>query len=44
MVASIGDKITDVPLKVVGEKLRTVPPDHPLISKARKMDICFGVK
>lgn len=44
MVASIGDKITDVPLSVVGEKLRTVPPDHPMISKARKMDICFGVK
>ncbi len=44
MVASKGDKITEVPLKVVGEKLRTVPPDHPLISKARKMDICFGVK
>lgn len=44
MVASKGDKIIDVPLSDVGENLRLVPPDYSLIQKARKLDICFGVK
>ena len=42
MVALHGHDITSVPLNEVGGKLRTVPLDHPLIEKARKMDICFG--
>ena len=44
MVALDGDKIVYLPLKEVGDKLRTVPPDHSLISKARKMGISFGDK
>ena len=44
MVASRDNKIVDVPLKEVGDKLRLVPEDHSLISKARKMDISFGDK
>jgi len=42
MVSSIGDSITSVPLRDVGGKLKTVPLDHPLIEKARRMDVCFG--
>lgn len=42
MVSSIGDTITSVPLKDVAGKLRTVPLNHTLIEKARKMDVCFG--
>jgi 6-phosphofructokinase 1 len=42
MVSSIGDSITSIPLKDVGGKLKTVPLDHPLIEKARRMDVCFG--
>jgi 6-phosphofructokinase 1 len=42
MVALINNNIKSVPLKEVGGKLRTVPLDHPLIQKARKMDVCFG--
>jgi 6-phosphofructokinase 1 len=42
MVSSIGDSITSVPLREVGGKLKTVPLDHPLIEKARRMDVCFG--
>ncbi len=42
MVALKGDEIKSVPLKEVGGKLRTVGLDHPLVQKARKMDICFG--
>ncbi len=42
MVATKGNAITSVPLKEIGEKLKTVPTDHPLIRKARNMDICFG--
>jgi len=44
MVATIDNKIVDVPLKEVGDKLRLVPEDHSLIKKARKMDISFGDK
>jgi 6-phosphofructokinase 1 len=42
MVSLKGDMVTSVPLSEVGGKLRLVPPDHPLIEKARKMDVCFG--
>jgi 6-phosphofructokinase 1 len=42
MVSSLADKITAVPLKEVGGKLRTVPLDHPLIEKAKRMGVCFG--
>lgn len=42
MVSSIGDTTTSIPLNEVAGKLRTVPLDHPLIQKARKMDVCFG--
>jgi 6-phosphofructokinase 1 len=36
--------MTSVPLKDVGSKTRLVPPDYSLISKGRKMGICFGDK
>jgi len=42
MVSLKGDEIKSVPLSDVGGKLRTVPLDHPLIEKARRMGICFG--
>jgi phosphofructokinase-like protein len=42
MVCVRGERITSIPLSEVGGKLRCVPPDHPLIEKARKMGICFG--
>lgn len=44
MVSLKGDTITSVPLNEVGGKLRLVPPSHPLIEKARKMDVCFGTE
>jgi 6-phosphofructokinase 1 len=43
MVSLKGDSITSVPLSEVGGKLRLVPDNHPLIQKAMKMGICFGV-
>jgi 6-phosphofructokinase len=43
MVSLRGNTITSVPLAEVGGKLRLVAPDNPLIEKAKKMDICFGV-
>lgn len=42
MVAARDDKIIDVPLSEVGERLKTVPNDYSLIGKARLMDISFG--
>ncbi|MGA2823322.1 MAG: ATP-dependent 6-phosphofructokinase [Bacteroidales bacterium] len=42
MVSAHNDEIIAVPLKEVGEKLRTVPLDHPLIKKANQMGVCFG--
>jgi ATP-dependent phosphofructokinase / diphosphate-dependent phosphofructokinase len=44
MVAKKGEEMTSVPLKDVGSKTRLVPPDFSLISKGRKMGICFGDK
>jgi 6-phosphofructokinase 1 len=42
MVSLKGDAVTSVPLAEVGGKLRLVPENHPLIEKARRMDVCFG--
>lgn len=42
MVSLKGNGITSVPLSEVGGKLRLVPMDYPLISKARKMGVSFG--
>lgn len=42
MVAKEGEEITSVPLSLVGGKLKLVPSDHSLVSKSRKMGICFG--
>ncbi len=42
MVAKKGEVIDSVPLAEAGNKVRLVPTDHPLINKARRMDICFG--
>ncbi len=44
MVSLKGDIITSVPLSEVGGKLRLVPPDNPLVEKARRMGVCFGHK
>ena len=44
MVSLKGDSVTSVSLSEVGGKLRLVPPDHSLIEKAMKMDICFGIE
>jgi 6-phosphofructokinase 1 len=42
MVSLKGDTVTSVPLAEVGGKLRLVPEDHPMVEKARRMDVCFG--
>jgi 6-phosphofructokinase 1 len=42
MVCVKDQKISSIKLKEVEGKLRTVSLEDPLISKARKMDICFG--
>jgi ATP-dependent phosphofructokinase / diphosphate-dependent phosphofructokinase len=42
MVAKKGEDLVAVPLSEVGDNLRLVPPDHPLIKKGRKMGVCFG--
>lgn len=42
MVAKHGEAITSVKLSEVENQLRLVPTNHPLIKKARNMDICFG--
>ncbi len=42
MVCKNGETIESIPLSVVGGKLRNVPLDHPLISKARGLGICLG--
>jgi ATP-dependent phosphofructokinase / diphosphate-dependent phosphofructokinase len=44
MVAKQGENITSVKLSEAGTKLKLVPTTHPLIKKARSMDICFGDK
>ena len=44
MVIKKGDHISDIPLLEVGDNLRLVPKDHPLIQRALGLDICLGVK
>jgi ATP-dependent phosphofructokinase / diphosphate-dependent phosphofructokinase len=42
MVSASGENTVSVPLKEVGGKLRTIPPKHPILEKARKMGVCLG--
>lgn len=42
MAAYQGYQLISVPLSEVAGKIKTVPPDHPLISHARSLDTCFG--
>ncbi len=42
MVALKDNKIVGVPLGDVANKLRTVPPNHPMVINSRRMDVCFG--
>ena len=42
MVIKKGERIKDILLSDVGSKLRLVPDDHKIITRARGMDICFG--
>ena len=42
MVAVKNNELTTVPLEEVGNNLRLVDPNHPLIHKARKMGVSFG--
>lgn len=42
MVCLKGDIVTSVPLSDVGGNLRLVPKNHPMVEKARSMDVCFG--
>jgi len=42
MVAKRYNAIEPVPLSEVRDRLRLVPQDHPLVKKARFMDVCFG--
>jgi len=42
MAALRGGELVAVPLSDVAGKLKTVPPDHPLIQEARLMGTCFG--
>jgi 6-phosphofructokinase 1 len=44
MVAQQSYKIVEVPLNKVSDKVRTVPPKHPLVQQARFMGTCFGDK
>jgi len=43
MVALIEDRITSVPLEKVAGKLKSVTPDHDLITQGKRMGISFGV-
>ena len=42
MVALEGTKVVKRPLSEVAGALKTVPPDHRLISTARGVQTCFG--
>ncbi len=42
MVAMTGNEITVRPLEEVGGKLKTVPPDSPVIRAGRLVGTCFG--
>jgi 6-phosphofructokinase len=42
MVAKRGEDLDYIPFAEIGDKVRLVPPDHSLVTKGRKMGICFG--
>ena len=42
MVASRGDTTEPVPLEQVAGKLKLVPPDHPWVQAARRVETCLG--
>jgi 6-phosphofructokinase 1 len=42
MVALRGAEVVDTPIEGVAGRLRTVPPDHPLVAAARSIGTCFG--
>jgi 6-phosphofructokinase 1 len=42
MVNLQGSHIRSIPLREVDGKLRTIPPDLPLLRKTRRMGVCFG--
>ena len=42
MVCLQGSEVTSVPIEQVAGKLKTVPPDHPLIRAARRVGTNFG--
>jgi 6-phosphofructokinase len=44
MVALQKNKIVELSLNKVSDKVRTVPSSHPLIQQARNMGTCFGDK
>ena len=44
MVALQKNKIVEVPLNQVSDKVRTVPENYPLINQARNMGTCLGDK
>lgn len=42
MVGKKGEELDYVPLAEAGNNVRLVPPDHSLVTRGRKMGICFG--
>jgi 6-phosphofructokinase 1 len=44
MVVKKGERIESIPLKETSGRLRVLPLNHPLIEKARGLDICLGKK
>jgi len=42
VVVQQGGRVTSVPISEVADKVRTVPPDHPLIRAAKAVGTCFG--
>ncbi len=42
MVAARGDRAEPVPLEEVAGNKKTVPPDHPWITAARRVGVCLG--
>jgi len=42
VVVEKAGRITSAPIVEVADKVRTVPPDHPLIAAARGIGTCFG--
>ena len=42
MVAARGEGCEAIPLEEAAGKLKTVPPDHPLVRSARRIGVCLG--